>query len=508
MEPASPWVRWFNRAFSRHTMSMAILLMIPLIFAPSVNRARHFIGDSDLWWHLSDARILISAHHFIRTEPYSFTLVGHPWVNPEWLAELPLWLSYRFFGLTGIYLVTWLVLGANILFVYWRGCLKSRHAGAALFAAGLAFFLMTANSGPRTIAFAYLAMSAEMALLEAAERGHKRLVWLLCPLFCVWINLHGSWLIGFCIFILYLGAGSFSLRIGSFEQTRFTPAELLRLAQVLVVSLVMIFLNPYGWRLLWNPIDMMFNQKLNIAFGAEWQPLEIGSPRGMMVFVSIAIIVLANCIRSRKWTLFELALVFFAFYASFAHTRFTYMTAVLITPIIACDIARAFYSESDKKTIPFMNALIVAGAVAVIVFVFPSERELEGVLAEKFPLQTIASIQPGWRTLNLDFVGGMMDFESKPTFIDSRFDSFEHSGVLQDFLSMNALQDPLPLMQKYKIDHVFLNQYAPLTRMLEHTEGWHVLRKEGSGVFAYELLAHEEAGVSGKSNGSAIAKGN
>ena len=53
---------------------------------------------------------------------------------------------------------------------------------------------MAVNAGPRMIAFAYLAMSAEMAILEAADRGHKKLVWLLPPLFCLWINLHGTWL--------------------------------------------------------------------------------------------------------------------------------------------------------------------------------------------------------------------------------------------------------------------------------------------------------------------------
>ncbi|HLY40868.1 MAG TPA: hypothetical protein VKR52_06615 [Terracidiphilus sp.] len=479
--------------------------MIPLIFAPSVNRSRNFLGDADLWWHLADARLLTSTHHFVRIEPYSFTVAGHRWVDPEWLAEMPFWLSYRAFGLMGIYLVTWLALGANVVLVYWRGYLKSRHGGAAFFAAGLAFFLMTANAGPRTIAFAYLAMSAEMALLEAAERGHKRLLWLMCPLFCIWINLHGSWLIGFCVFILYVSAGFFTIQLGSFEQTRCLPADQRRLVGVLVASLASLFLNPYGWRLLWNPIDMMVNQQLNITFGAEWQPLEIGSARGLILLAALAIIVLAGCIRGGKWTLFDTAIVFLAVYSAFAHTRFTYMAAVLITPIVAVGIRNIFYTESDNKTIPFMNALIAAAAGAVIFFALPSEHELQDVLSEKFPLQSIASIQPGWRTFNVDFVGGMMDFESKSTFIDSRFDSFEHSGVLKDFLSITDLHAPLQLMEKYKIDHVLYRQNASLTRMLEQTPGWHVLRKEASG---YELLAHDGDDSSGISTCSSVVGGN
>ena len=41
--------------------------------------------------------------------------------------------------------------------------------------------LMTVNAGPRMIEFAYLAMSAELAILEAVDRGHTRMLWLLPP---------------------------------------------------------------------------------------------------------------------------------------------------------------------------------------------------------------------------------------------------------------------------------------------------------------------------------------
>src|SRR5579863_88383 len=175
-----------NRIFTRHLMNMAILMMVPLLLAPTLNLARTFLVDPDIWWHLADARFLLTTHHFIQTDPYSFTVVGQRWVNWEWLGELPYWFSYQAFNLRGIYLLTWLALTANVVFVYWRGFWSSRHAGAALFASGVGFILMTVNAGPRTIAFAYLAMSAEMAILESTERGKKHLLWLMPPLFAVW----------------------------------------------------------------------------------------------------------------------------------------------------------------------------------------------------------------------------------------------------------------------------------------------------------------------------------
>ena len=429
-------------------------------------------------------------------------------MDPEWLAELPWWFSYHSFGFRGIYLVAWLALGANILFVYWRGWLKARHAGAAFWAAALAFFLMTANAGPRTIAFAYLAMSAEMAILESADRGRKEFVWLLPPLFCLWINLHGSWFIGFGLLVAYIVCGLFRVQLGAFVQDSFNATYRNRLLAVLAVSMAALFVNPYGWRLVWNPVDYMSKLRLTVAFGDEWQPLNISSPRGVVFLIFIGLMVLSNCIRGRKWTLFEMATVFLASYSACAHTRFTYMAAILVAPILAADIERALCTEGDERTIPFMNALIVAASIAVIVFTFPSESELTGVLAQKFPMQIIASVQPSWRTLNTDWVGSMMDFESKPSFMDSRADTFEYYGVLQDFLSIAAVQDPLRLISKYKVDHVLMDKDAPLTHLLEQTPGWHVVRQEGSGDGAYELLVHvDDAGPGAKSNCGHIGRG-
>ena len=482
-------MRLFNRIFTRHLMNIAILAMLPMLLAPTLNIERTLMVDPDIWWHLADARILATTHHFIHTEPYSFTVGGQRWVNPEWLSELPYWLSYHAFGLRGIYLVAWLVLSANILFVYWRGHRMAGHAGAAFWAAGIGFVLMTVNSGPRTIAIAYLAMSAELAILEAAERGKTRLLWLLPPLFCVWINLHGSWVIGLALLVLYILSGLFRFNKGVFAQEAFTAIERNRLLAVLGASVAALIVNPYGWRLIWNPFDMILNQKVNIANVAEWQPLNLGTLEGKGVVVAICLMVIANCFSARKWKVYEVGFVIFAWYAAVDHMRFSFLAAVLTTALLAASIERGFSMESDAKTIPAMNALMVAGAVAVMVFMFPSEAALKEKQAVLFPMQTIASVQPSWRTFNWDYVGGMMAFQSRPNFIDSRFDTFEHHGVLQDYLSIMSMNNSLALLGKYGIDHVLVREYQPLAYLLQNTPGWRLEKREKAWDGSYVLYA-------------------
>ncbi len=486
---ANPLLRIFNRIFTRHLMNIAVLMALPVIFTATLNPTLECVRDPDIWWHLADARQLMSTHHFMISETNSFTVGGQPWVNPEWLAELPYWFSYQGLHLRGIYLVDWLMICANLVFMYWRGYRRSGHAGAAWWAAALSFLLISVNSGPRTIAMAYIAMSSELAILEAAERGKTRALWLLPPLFCVWVNLHGSWLIGQALLVLYILCGAFGVKKGIIEQQALSAAERNRFLTVLGLSVAALFANPYGWRLVWNPIDMMFNQKLNIANVMEWKPLDLSSVAGAAAFAAMCLMVICNAMQGRKWRVYELAFVFFAWYAALDHMRFLFMAAVLTTPILAVDLRRAFNLGSDEKTIPTANAFMVAAAAITFLFIFPSEKKLETKLDTFFPMRTLASIQPSWRTFNSDYVGGMMTFQSKPDFIDSRFDIFEHRGVLAAYLQIMYLVRPLELFDQYKVDHVLVTDAMPVAYLLKHTPGWTQVEKETTGKDIYVMFA-------------------
>ena len=324
-----------QRIFTRHFMNVALLVLMPMLFAPFLNIQRLLVIDPDVWWHLANARLLFATHHFIWSDSYSFTVVGQRWVNPEWLSEIPLWLSYRAFHLQGLYLAAWLAVAANILFVYWRGFRTSGHGGAAFWAAGLAVLMMTVNCSPRTVQFAYLALSAQLAILETPDPKRQKLLWLLPLLFCVWINLHGTWIIGLALFALYIGCGFFSMKLGVLEQEAFSPQQRTRLLAVFGACIVALFINPYGWRLVWNPFDMILNQTVNTGNIAEWKPLTLISLEGFGVLAGVGVVILASCIRSRKWRVHELAFILFAWFAAFDHHRFTYLAAVIVTPFVA-----------------------------------------------------------------------------------------------------------------------------------------------------------------------------
>ena len=80
VKPVGPGMHLLNRIFNRHLMNAAVLMTLPVIFTLTLNPAREFMKDPDIWWHLADARILCTTHHFMHTVPNSFTVAGVPWV--------------------------------------------------------------------------------------------------------------------------------------------------------------------------------------------------------------------------------------------------------------------------------------------------------------------------------------------------------------------------------------------------------------------------------------------
>jgi hypothetical protein len=488
----------FNRIFSKPVFYATVLAFGLICLSGNLRKPEELLSDPDIWWHLANARTLTATHQFVQIEPYSFTVSGERWINPEWLSELPFWFGYQSLGLAGIYLVTAIGLCANILFIYGRSCWQARHADAAFWACALAVPLMTVNAGPRTILFAYLALSAEMGILEASERGKTRLLWLLPPLFCVWINLHGSWAAGAGLLTLYLLCGSFSFHQGVIQQQALSGSDRRRFLLVWLASLAALFINPYGWRLIWYPFDMLLNQKLVIAHASEWQPLNSGSALGRFSVAAILLMIVANCWRGRSWKIHELAFLFFAWFMAFSHMRFTFMAAALTTPLLACDLARGFFSKPKNETIPAMNALFAAGAVCAVLYFFPANSTLQHALEARYPLRSIAFIQPSWRTFNQDTLGGIMDLNGKPTYLDTRLDTFDHHGEFADYLGVLYSRQPFDNLNKYRIDHLLIPANWPLAYLLEHTPGWQVEMREGSGANAYELFASSQA-VTGES---------
>jgi len=63
------------------------------------------IADLDFWWQLKTGQIIAQTHEIPRTEIYSYTEFGRPYIDHEWLFQLSQWAVYAPFGPAGVALL-------------------------------------------------------------------------------------------------------------------------------------------------------------------------------------------------------------------------------------------------------------------------------------------------------------------------------------------------------------------------------------------------------------------
>lgn len=473
--------RNWSRVLSGFPAMLAMALVTTVILF-----ANRSIADPDIWWHMRNAEELLRTGRWVRADGYSFTVSGAAWINHEWLGEIPYYLAWRCFGVQGLYVVMALALAAIFLLLYGLSYLRGRDYKAAALACGLGIPLATVSFGPRTLLFGWIFLVLELFIFELYDT-RPRLLWLLPPLFVLWVNTHGSWLIGFSLLIAFAAAGCFPVHAGRIESARRSLGELKQLAVAIGLSAAALSLNPYGWRLVFYPFDLAFRQKLNVSHVEEWQSPNFHAIRGKLLLAIILGVLVLALIRQGRFRLHEVLFLLIAFYSAMTYARFLFLAAIMVTPLLASEISLHGFGGEATADKPALNLALMAGMLAMILWQVPSKADLSAGIAAEYPvagLHSLDTIPAGSRVLNDYDWGGYLIWNARqtPVFVDSRVDIFEYGGVFADYLDIMGMKDALELLQKYHIEYVFYARKKPLTYLLRHSPGWQVIYEDNVAV--------------------------
>jgi hypothetical protein len=490
----------FARAMSFPVcVACALAVFVYLLIPQSVD-------DPDIWWHLRDAQWQLHAHAFLSRDLFSFTALGARWIDHEWLSELPFYFGWRFCGAGGLFAVTVAAIEAIFAGVFWLAYRKSGSTMAALAVSAVAALLSTISFGPRTLLFGWICLVAELLVVEHF-RASGRGLYLLPPLFAVWVNTHGSWLIGMVVLAFFVGGGWFPVRIGAIRNLPWRPEQRRQLLIATALSVAALFANPYGWRLVRYPFDMAFLQKLNIATIAEWKTLDFHSPRGRIFFAALAALFLLQLLRRPKWTLYDLGLLALGVYSALTYSRFVFLAGILVLPLMAPLLAgsapaarggeakavapktarpRTDRPKTDrpktdrpKTDRPWANAVLLLLLAFMVSRHIPSAAKLAASGEESFPIRAQAYLghwRPQGNVFNDYLWGGFLIWNDPqvPVLIDSRVDIFEYNGVFQDYLDAIQLKNTLAILDKYHVRYVVFRRDQPLVYLLKHASGWKI----------------------------------
>src|ERR1019366_6785228 len=332
------------------------------------------VANADIWWHLRNANNLLQYHSFSRIDTYTFTAAGSPWISYEWLSEVAFFLAFKAMGHQGILAVFFTVLVLIFTGVYYRSCRAGADCKDAAIATLGGICLAGVSMVPRPLLFGWLCMMGLLLVLDHFRRTGRGL-WLLPPLFALWINLHGSWVFGMVVLMLTIVSGLTDGEWGLVLATRWNPVELKKLLLASAASLAALFANPFGYKLVIYPFDFLFRQRV-MQYVEEWQPVDFSTKNGKLALITIFTLLAAALLSRRRWRLDEVLLAAFALWAALSHVLFLFFAGLILVPILAprLKLFPPYQRDLDK---PCLNAAIMAAIVGSMIFFFPSAAQLQ-----------------------------------------------------------------------------------------------------------------------------------
>jgi hypothetical protein len=216
--------------------------------------------NSDLWLHLASGRSLVRGQSPLGIDPFASTTAGVFWVNHAWLSDVALYGLYELGGGRALVvakcaLVTVL---AGLFFCFrWPGTRAGSlafAAAAAVLALGPWLLLQPALLSLPGVALT-LYLLERPSLVEDSRAGRARaLQWLLVPLFALWANLDGWFLLGPALVGLYALGSLLRRPPGGARPAR--RGEARALALLATAGLAACLLTPYHYRTLAWPTPL------------------------------------------------------------------------------------------------------------------------------------------------------------------------------------------------------------------------------------------------------------
>lgn len=441
------------------------------------------VTDPDVWWHLRTGELILQTHHVPHSDPYSFTRLGRPWVDHEWLSQVVIYGGYRLTGWMGLILLFAAMIAASFLLVYVR-C-PGRPYIAALFTIWGAVASVPAW-GVRPQAFSLFLGSLFLFVLDRSSRSPDVLWWTI-PATILWVNLHAGYALGIALLLLFFAGEILDVGFGREAWNKAKP-RLVRLAVATLACLFVVPLNPNGTRMYGYPLDTLSSPAMR-RYIDEWMSPNFHLHRYLPFLGLVLALALFLPLSSRRLRPCEMLLLLVTLVGALFSVRHIPIFVLVTVPILAglaqdCRRQPGFSLLLQSRAGPSqlklaVNAILVLG---LLMFVVVRVRYVGGhqhaIEASHFPegaVRFISEHKPVGRMLNHYNWGGYFIWKlypQTPVFIDGRADLYGDALMDQIAATYYLRNDWQLTLKQWDITSVVMPPDAPLITALHVLPGW------------------------------------
>lgn len=453
--------------------------------------------DPDLGWHLKYGEYFFKHGQILRDNIFSTMMPDYKWVNHSWASDVLVYFSYDTLGFFGVTLLGAFVV--TLTFYFFSQAFKLSVWDKAILFPIILFLIGSVNSVSfRSQLMSYLFTGMLFYIISLYEKKPNHLLWAI-PLFLIWANFHGGFILGLAILIGYLGIkkvieikNNFDIR-SLFKSIRF---DLLVFIGIFLSTLV----NPFGYGVYLESFNHFGNPWLKYV--AEWAPFYNLSRQWWnliiflnLYFVGVLILFLTGRLKERL----PIALLILLFIAlSFYERRYAWSMYYISFPIL---LALSDFFKPNSKSNQITFALVIS--IISLVFIINAKSPLEKYLTMNWQEYCLSSanlcsynaiefISKNNLSSNLSSPyswGGWMiwNFPNIKPSIDGRMVVWEDERGYSAFAQYYTNVQDWESIDKSRYDRVLVLKSKPMyKRLLKlRREGkWRlVYRDEFSGVF-------------------------
>ena len=465
---------------------LGALLVLMMMFT-----IRSRFSDPDMWWHLKVGEIIWQTRSIPSVDLFSFTAYGHAWTAHEWLSELSMYAAWKLGGYTGLMLWFCVVASLLILAAYLLSTIYSGNCKVAFLGGAMVWLFSTIGLAIRPHLLGFLLLICELIVIQLGRTRNSRWFFALPPIFALWVNVHSSFIFGLVVLGITCAFSFVDFRLGLLSARRWLPEKRTMVAIAFGLSLVALFINPIGPKLVWYPVDVMLNEPINMGFIQEWQQISFSDFRGWALLCTAALILLVPLLRRLELEGSELVLTALSFAFAIQHSRMLFVFGILVAPILCRLLASSWDYYNPRRDSAWVSAVILALVIPLVVMAFPGSTLIDQQIQAKNPVRAVEFIRHSSLSGNMlnDYIfGGYLIWAApeRKVSMDGRADLYERAGVLERQEKWALLQaDPGAFLDQYRIRICMLPSNATMTRIVPMLSGWKkVYSDEIAVVFA------------------------
>jgi hypothetical protein len=316
-------------------------------------------------------------------------------------------------------------------------------------------------------------------ILDTYQYRDKHYLYVLPFLMALWVNLHGSFVMGFILLLVYIAGNFLKAHFGK-EERRDASHRAKILISFLFLCLVASLLNPQGYKILFSPLQLAANT-IVVERAVEW--LSPNFHRLLIYEFMLLLMILVLGTSMKRLNAIEAILLLMFTHMSLFSARFIALYAIIVSPIIAKRVDRIIeelrgkglveeivsasdnMAAVDSRTKWHLWSIVAVAAVVVMCFSGKLSYRFDETKMPVNAVQFLKKDKIEGRVFNNDGFGSYIIYEAWPeyeVFYDGR-DMYGKERTEEYLKVADVERGWKDVLKKYDITWIIYNNESTLS---------------------------------------------